>query len=884
MRKKTSIILFLFFVIILPKKISAFEPFVPSLSNPLTVSSHYQEWNETGVLQGQILRGSDSSYTMWYSSLGNGLRVAKATSTDGLSWEGNAFYSFLGNQDTHDPYYIQTGTNYLYFATTPPGGVTRIMRITQANGNFDNSTIREVFIQGKNWGVNGTTSPILLFENNIYYLFYSALGATWDTGMATSQDGVTFDECRGNPFLIGDTVPRSLIKFENEYYLFFHSPQGIGYVKAPTLDCNATWSARTLIGISAYFPSAIQIPGEFRIYYGSPLSGAWKLYLATSSLLLPTPSPSPTPTPTTVSKNPIILIPGLFGSWNKESILHGVPVNQSEWVMNPVVHEYEGLEKTLQNRGYEKNKDYYLFFYDWRKNIERSADDLNTYINKLHLSSRPDIVGHSLGGLIARIFEQKYGSENVRNVITVGSPHGGTAHVYKAVEGGEIETDNSFFWLAQQLVLQLNRDGLKTNKQIIAEKFPVIQNLLPVDDYLTQGNSKIPVSGMKMKNNVLPYSSTSPTNIKAIVGEKGNTLSGYRVTNRTVFDELLDYYPDGRPTMSLYSPGDFTVITSNAKMGAEFSILPKDHRELVYSKEGIKKILDILGLSYQEKDIIEGRGTQVTPALIFLMLSPAQIEITHGVESFQEQEGIVFIENASSGTYQIETTGKAKGRYTILIGQIGQQDSVWDKIEGEITQEPPTSQIDTYQILFNNQLPSNPVISPQAIIDELNIYLFEQNKTMNRIEITNSLANLAMAKQYLDNQNLGRVKTSLLTIHQQLFTALSKISVGEKHKILYAVHKLENLYERSLGTYAFGIFPTRLRINLNNYKRNTDPIEKHLLFMKAKNKNIDMNVNYLIEIKNRLAQAEKSFGDRKYNYTEILIKSVAELLKEVREF
>lgn len=884
MRKIIVVILFLLFTFFSLKSIYAFEPFISSPSNPLRVASHYSGWNEVGVLQGQIVKENDSSYSMWYSSLGAGLRIAKATSGDGLSWTGNTYYSFLGNQDTSDPYYINGNSNYLYFATTPPGSNTRIMRIVQVNGDFDNSTLQEVLIPGKNWGVNGTTSPVVWFENNTYYLFYSALGATWDMGMATSVDGITFTECSGNPFLTGDTVPRSLIKYENEYYLFFHSPQGLGYVKTSTLSCNTTWSGRILLGISGYFPSVIHTLGELRLYYGSPAGGVWRLYLTTSSLPMPIPSPSPTPTPTIIPKNPIIIIPGLFGSWNKESILHGTDVSQSEWKLNPIVHEYDGLEKTLQNIGYEKNKDYYLFAYDWRKNIERSADDLNAFINNLHLSSSPDVVGHSLGGLVGRIFVQKYGPSNVRNLITVGSPHGGSAKVYKTVEGGEIETDNSVFWLSQQLVLQLYRDGIKTNKQIIAEKFPVAQNILPINDYLKQSNIDISISNMKIKNNLLPFSPTPISALKELVGEKGNTVSGYTVKKRTTLDELLDYYPDGRPIQPTYSLGDFTVTSANAKMGNNFAVLPKDHGELIYSKEGIKKILDNLNISYLESYIVEGRGTKVTPSLIFLMLSPAEMEVTHANQLYQEQDGFIFIENAAPGEYQVKATGLAKGRYTILIGQIGQQNDAWNRIEGEIKQDPPSNQTDTYQVLYNGQSPSNPMSSPQALLDELIVYLTDQNKVLKKIEITKSLINLGVTKQYLNSQNLGRSKSALLLTHQQLFSAFSKIVSGDKPKILYAIEKLENLYDKTMGAYSFGIFPARLQMDLNNYKRSIEPSENYLLLIKQKGRNVSLNVSILVEIKNRLSSAEKFLVEKKYNFAEIMLKSIVELQKEVRKF
>ena len=54
--------------------------------------------------------------------------------------------------------------------------------------------------------------------------------------------------------------------------------------------------------------------------------------------------------------------------------------------------------------------------------------------------------------------------------------------------------------------------------------------------------------------------------------------------------------------------------------------------------------------------------------------------------------------------------------------------------------------------------------------------------------------------------------------------------------------------------------------------------------MKQRGKNIIFNVNYLLEIKGRLSLAEKSLGERDYNLAEIVLKSITELLREVRKF
>lgn len=878
MRKTMFTVVFILSFLILFNRVYAFESFVPSLSNPLSLSSQYTNWNEIGVLQGQVVMENNSSYSLWYSSLGNGIRIAKASSTDGLSWSRNTLYSFLGNQDTSDPYFVKNDPNYLYFATTPAGSTTRIMRITQINEVFNNSTMQEVLIPEKRWGLNGTTSPVVWYEGSTYYLFYSALESRWDMGMATSQDGITFNECNNNPFLSGDTVPRSIIKYDNEYYLFFHSPQGLGYVKTPILACNTVWSARVLVGLSGYFPSIIRTSDAFRLYYGSPIGGVWKLYLATSSLPTPIP-PTPSPTPTNQPKHPIIIIPGLFGSWNKEAIVHEESVNQLDWKLNPIVKEYEGIEKTLQNLSYEKNKDYFIFAYDWRKNIENTASYLNTFITNLHLLNPPDIIGHSLGGLVGRIYAQKYPT-TINKLVTVGSPHKGVAQVYKALEAGEIETDNTSLWLTQQLILQLYRDGIKTNQQVLAEKLPVLFNLFPTIDFLKQNNIPISIENMKIKNNLLAQYSDFPNSLYSLIGDKGNTLSGYEVKSRTNLDKLLDTYPDGRPEKQLFKTGDFTVTMESAGIGNNISTLQKDHGELIYSKEGIKKILDILNITYKEENIMEGKGTIITPSLFFLMMSPAQLQVTFGDKTYEENDGILFIENAQTGSYIVSAKGKEKGRYTILIGQMGANKDQWNKIEGEITQDPPSSQTDTYSIAFNDQTPQFPLALSSNLFDELILYLTDLNKIAPKNDLIKAISNVSQGKQYSSNK--GKLKSYLSLAHQQLFLTYKKTDINVKSKILYGIEKLENMYGILLDGYNSGLIPSRLKQEIADLKKQVSPLQSYLLLMKNSGKAVQKNVLQLMEIEKRLNLSEEAINQKRYPVAEIYLKSSQEMMKEVR--
>jgi len=95
-----------------------------------------------------------------------------------------------------------------------------------------------------------------------------------------------------------------------------------------------------------------------------------------------------------------------------------------------------------------KQKNYYVFHYDWRQDNVKSSAQLTDFIEQIRLDYKDptlkvDIVAHSMGGLIARYymrygkqdvigdndFNQKltmYGAERVRRVILVGTPNLGS--------------------------------------------------------------------------------------------------------------------------------------------------------------------------------------------------------------------------------------------------------------------------------------------------------------------------------------------------------------------------------------------------------------------------------------------------------------------------
>jgi len=155
-----------------------------------------------------------------------------------------------------------------------------------------------------------------------------------------------------------------------------------------------------------------------------------------------TPTPTLIPTPTEIpKKTKIFILPRLGASWNSEAIVYGQQVNNSDWKMTPFVNNYDGLVELLENNGLVKGEDFYVWNYDWRKSISNIENDFDDFVDSKSLSENDEIylIGHSLGGVVARLWAQDNKDDNrIKQVINLGSPNMGSLDSYSVWNGGEI--------------------------------------------------------------------------------------------------------------------------------------------------------------------------------------------------------------------------------------------------------------------------------------------------------------------------------------------------------------------------------------------------------------------------------------------------------------
>ncbi len=731
--KKIYIFLFLFFLfnIFFVKEVYGLQ-FYKYQNNPLNISliDDYSyilqvdvyEKNNNGCFGIAAAKKSNESF---YS-------LVNIESRDCVNWVMKKEVLRLGRDITNPRLFVDTNNQKILFFTIQDDQDFYRIYSTNCDNNLNCSNdVNLILNPNKNdyTEKNGYFGAKILRYQDKYYMFYGVWGSDgFKIRLAYSDNLQSWTKCQFN--LISDDAdgPFPLIS-DNSLFLFYHksNSSGIKLAKANLpISCNmifqdqgyqlikgSTYDAKHLI-----FPSVLFENNDFKLFYSGLSSfNNWSLNLACTDSVcgfnLPTPTliPSPTITPTpTPTKIPIIILPGFMGSWNKRAILHNEDVNYNDWKLAPFVKEYNGLINTLKNLGLKENEDFYVFAYDWRKPVLETVENLNSFINS-HLSqtfNKFSLVGHSLGGLVARIYTQKY-KDKVNKIISVGSPHQGVVQVYKPIEAGEIDRENTLLWLAQKMILILNKNTIESDRQTITNKFPVTYDLFPTFDLIKNKKNQInPISSLNVKNTLLNQFNQSINEIydifTAIYGEKDkNTPSEFLIDSPNLIDQVLGNYQDGYPIETHFDYGDYTVLTKSAKQDEDAEKLVFDHGEIITKKEAIKKILDLLGINYNEEKIVEGEKTNIARSLIFLIKSPARMSVNFNNNIYEENDGIIFIPNAETGGYQLNVQGTDFGQYQVIIGQISDNNDIWEIINGEITNNPPDQQIDTYFINYNNE-------------------------------------------------------------------------------------------------------------------------------------------------------------------------------------
>lgn len=642
-----------------------------------------------GVFQPFVVKNGNV-FSAWFAdSVGNRAAIATMKSANGIDWYDKKTLQLSSRNSVHDPFMFVTNNEYqLYFASSDSGPIS-LWKSTSSDGfTFTLGEEREILTPVQPWEQFSVSSPTVIQDQSTYYLFYAGAGrSVWAIGMATSIDGNSWQKCTNNPLVPEGSGPH-IIKYNNIFYLFYQSSLGLQVQQTDILSgCNTVWSNRHSISPPFGDPAPVVVGNDLWLYgtYGTVEGQAIGL---AGNIQIPQPT------------YPIILLPGMFASWNKNAILHNTDVSFDTWKMNPAVTEYDVFKQTLQNKNRTENTDFFLFPYDWRKPMEEIISDLDAYLEKKIWSSNPyqpiQIVGHSLGGAITKLYTQKNTSRPIKNIVTAGAPLLGALQSYKPLASGEIDRENTLIWLAEKLVLLLNKSKVESDKETISRMLPILKNLLPAFPYLKNGDGLFIESSFR--NIVLPGSDIVSSIKQLYLGGSGYQMNaGYTVSERTPLDSLLDIYPDGHPISSWQEEGD-EVILLKSTFSQNDPAPHQNHGEMIYSKESIKTILSSLDIQVADSDIPLGKATTIFPAILVFIQSPATIAIEHMGVTYDENEGMIWMQNIKSGRYNLKVAGTETGEYTASVWLIGADDDKWIQFKKQTSR----GKIDEYTIFFDS--------------------------------------------------------------------------------------------------------------------------------------------------------------------------------------
>ena len=788
---KIIVLLFLLFSFLIPRKIFAGQ-WTRSNQNPILSSSN--SW-DNNVASPTVIK-DEGKLKMWYQGFGNlSWSIGYAESSDGIEWHRVIDQPILSPENSEgvietgivEPSVVKTDKYYLWY-NSQNNGIYKIRYASSNNGIDWEKKSGYVLVGKEPWESNGVANPTVIFKDGKFYMWYMGWGSGgWKIGLAESTDGINWSKQQNNPLTLsnlGHVGGQSVIFINGKFHMFYHTGDSIpNHIYHVISDDGINWSCEgdcnvlstSSEGFDSYmvvYPEVINYNSNLYLFYTGHNGNLWQIGLASEQPIV------------VYNKPPIIIIPGLFASWNKEAIIYNKTVTYSDWRLNAFVKEYKGLKESLINLGNKESEDFYIFPYDWRQPVEQTTDDLNNFLKEKIWNKKPtqkiNIVGHSLGGLVGRVFSQKY-QDKINRIISVGTPHQGAVQVYKPIEAGQLDRDNTFLWLAEKLILILNKSTLEDDKEIIKKRFPVTLDLFPTFNFLKDtDNNEISSSDLTIKNNLLlKYNQTFSQIFPfffAIYGEKDSqTPAGYVVEPANTINKLFGNYIDGQPKSVFYGTGDYTVLSKSSNFDEDSEKLNLDHGEIVADSSAIKKIFSLLNLSFQDNQITAGEKTVISPSLIFIIRSPAEMTVKYTDQEFHEDDSLIFIPNAQTGSYQLSVQGTDVGKYTINVGQIAEDNEVWEEINGEIKKSPPSSQTDSYIIEYNRSKANSFLPTPTPILT--------LTPTQSASQTTSSISTNTTESQSLESNNSEQQNSSKSSLEankniqdfQELLKPLSQV-------------------------------------------------------------------------------------------------------------
>ena len=395
-------------------------------------------------------------------------------------------------------------------------------------------------------------------------------------------------------------------------------------------------------------------------------------------------------------KEKVVILPGFGGSWDVEAVLSGT--NGSNWQIPLFVKEYDGLINSLKSASYEENKDFYVFPYDWRKSLDDLASDLNGFIVANNLTDKKlNIVGHSMGGLVARTYLQKFNNPNVLKVIMAGSPNKGIVDAYNIWEGAS--AGESVWWQKTLLEIasEVNRKIGETKIEAVRRIAPSVKDLMPTENFLIANSISKPWDSLIWKNTYLSQKNNELVSFlpKLIGGASDdyNSRISMNVENPSAKEKLQGLWTDGKPTKTNtyhYSLGDGYVNQNSANSLFDKKLdLTGGHGDVISKKENVVKILSELGIATESA--VGSESETKKNVFVAKLNSPGKLHVCYltvcdsALGLVFEKEKMIIVPGYNNEKYSISVDSHGEtGEYGLLVGVINEKGE-WKKAAGRLS-------------------------------------------------------------------------------------------------------------------------------------------------------------------------------------------------------
>jgi len=421
----------------------------------------------------------------------------------------------------------------------------------------------------------------------------------------------------------------------------------------------------------------------------------------------------------TTKPDPVIIIPGILGSWN-----FGFG-----WELDPIFHTYDNLWSALKLAGYKEGVDLFAFPYNWRLSNVYNAIELKAKIDEVKAicnCERVDVIGHSMGGLVARAYVEMGNYDNdIDQLIFLATPHRGSPDSYLMWEGGELGQTARDFIYERLLKVEGELNGYGDVYSYVRQlPMQSIAELLPIYNYLkdknTNGSWQIRYYPNNYPRNLFLELLNHPSqlaklvsiDITNIVADNGvnNTISYLKVIEKDFIDGQWEHgYPENFNSIFGdqgigYGSGDGTVssYSNSGVYNFNTTVVSSSHNSVVTDAQK----LVIKKLTSNEPNT-EVRKNIFSKYLLIRIFSPADFLVTApdgqrvgkdfvSNNVLNEIEGafytgfdgdieFVLIPNPIDGEYKIELQGTGNGEYKLSTSLIDNDQAIDSNYDGAIS-------------------------------------------------------------------------------------------------------------------------------------------------------------------------------------------------------